>query len=218
MSVAPWRRLLAVTRARCIRCRHLFEQVCERYTVYAPHRRSAIAWASIVIFVALYFGFRQRGATVSKPTYVSAHTVIRAIRNALLLGSVWATLPLMFFAGSSPGGQVIITCLCAGMLGGGAFVLASIPATAIAFTAPIVVASAITIGRSGDTAYLLVAVLMVSYISVLWRGIFVYASENVKRVTAQVSAERNVRRDDLTGLPNRTAFFESLERAQDIHR
>ena len=101
----------------------------------------------------------------------------------------------------------------AGMLGGGAFALASIPVAAIAFTAPIVVASAITIGRSGDTAYALVAVLMVSYISVLWRGIFVYASQIVKRVAEQVKAERQLRRDELTNLPNRLAFFEELESA-----
>ena len=99
------------------------------------------------------------------------------------------------------------------MLGGGAFVLASIPAAAIAFTAPIVVASAITIGRSGDAAYVLVAVLMVNDISVLWRGIYVYASQIVKRLAEQVNIERKVRRDDLTGLPNRLAFFEELETA-----
>jgi diguanylate cyclase (GGDEF)-like protein len=126
---------------------------------------------------------------------------------------LWATLPLIFFADASPGGHVIIACLCAGMLGGGAFALASIPAAAIAFTAPIVVASAITIGRSGDVAYALVAVLMASYISVLWRGIYVYASQIVKRVAEQVKAEREVRRDELTSLPNRLAFFEELESA-----
>ena len=124
---------------------------------------------------------------------------------------MWATLPLIFFADASPGGQVIIACLCAGMLGGGAFALASIPAAAIAFTAPIVVASAITIGRSGDAAYALVAVLMISYVSVLWRGIYVYASQIVRRVAEQVKAEREVRRDELTSLPNRLAFFEELE-------
>src|SRR6185369_16806578 len=119
-------------------------------------------------------------------------------------------LPLMFFADASPGGQVIIACLCAGMLGGGAFVLASIPAAAIAFTAPIVVASAFAIGRSGDAAYVLLAVLMISYISVLWRGIFIYAPQIFRRVAEQVSAERRVRRDELTNLPNRLAFFEEL--------
>jgi diguanylate cyclase len=196
----------------------LLANICNALVLVAalwssPLRQSAIAWASAVVLVGLYFGLRQRHTASARPTYVSLHTITRAIRNSLLLGSLWATLPLIFFADASPGGQVIIACLCAGMLGGGAFVLANMPAAAIAFTAPIVVSSAVTIGRSGDAAYFLVAVLMVSYISVLWRGIYVYASQMAKRVAAQVNAERNVRRDDLTGLPNRLAFFEALEGA-----
>jgi diguanylate cyclase len=176
-------------------------------------RQLALTWASAIIILCLYYGLRQHRTAAVRPTQVSAHTATRAIRNSLLLGGLWGSLPLIFFADAAPGGQVIIACLCAGMLGGGAFVLASIPAAAIAFTAPIVVASAIAIGRSGDAAYVLVAVLMVSYISVLWRGIYVYASQMVKRVAEQVNAERKVRRDDLTGLPNRLAFFEELETA-----
>src|SRR4029079_9747361 len=196
----------------------LLANICNALVLVAalwstPLRRLAVVWATAIVIVGLYYGLRQRRIARTRPTYVSAHTISRAIRNSLLLGGLWASLPLLFFKDASPGGQIIIACLCAGMLGGGAFALASIPAAAIAFTAPIVVASAITIGRSGDTAYFLVAVLMVSYISVLWRGMFVYASQIAKRIAAQVSAERNVRRDNLTGLPNRIAFFETLENA-----
>jgi diguanylate cyclase len=196
----------------------LLANICNALVLVAafwssPLWHLATGWASAVIFVCLYFGLRQRRATSARPTYVSSNAIHRAIRNSLLLGSLWATLPLIFFADASPGGQVIIACLCAGMLGGGAFVLASIPVAAIAFTAPIVASSAVTIGRSGDMAYFLVAVLMVSYISVLWRGIYVYASQVGKRIAAQVDAERNVRRDELTGLPNRVAFFEALQTA-----
>ena len=196
----------------------LLANICNALVLVAalwssPLRRLAVAWASAIVIVGLYYGLRQRRIARTRPTYVSAHTISRAIRNSLLLGILWATLPLIFFADASPGGQVIIACLCAGMLGGGAFALACIPAAAIAFTAPIVVASAIAIGRSGDVAYALVAVLMVSYISVLWRGIYVYASQVVRRVAEQVKAEREVRRDELTSLPNRLAFFEELESA-----
>ena len=196
----------------------LLANICNALVLVAalwssPLRRLAVAWASAIVIVGLYYGLRQRRIARTRPTYVSAHTISRAIRNSLLLGILWATLPLIFFADASPGGQVIIACLCAGMLGGGAFALASIPAAAIAFTGPIVVASAITIGRSGDVAYALVAVLMVSYISVLWRGIYVYASQIVQRVGEQVKAEREVRRDELTSLPNRLAFFEELATA-----
>jgi diguanylate cyclase (GGDEF)-like protein len=196
----------------------LLANICNALVLVAalwgsPLRRLAVAWASAIVIVGLYYGLRQRRTARVRPTHVSAHAISRSIRNSLLLGILWATLPLIFFADASPGGQVIIACLCAGMLGGGAFALASIPAAAIAFTAPIVVASAITIGRSGDAAYALVAVLMISYISVLWRGIYVYASQIVKRVAEQVKAEREVRRDELTSLPNRLAFFEELESA-----
>jgi diguanylate cyclase len=196
----------------------LLANICNAFVLVAalwssPLRRLAVVWVSAIVIVGLYYGLRQRRIARTRPTYVSAHTISRAIRNSLLLGILWATLPLIFFADASPGGQAIIACLCAGMLGGGAFALASIPAAAIAFTAPIVVASAITIGRSGDVAYALVAVLMVSYVSVLWRGIYVYASQIVQRVGEQVKAEREVRRDELTSLPNRLAFFEELESA-----
>jgi diguanylate cyclase len=196
----------------------LLANICNALVLVAalwssPLRRLAVAWASAIVIVGLYYGLRQRRTARTRPTYVSARTISRAIRNSLLLGILWATLPLIFFADASPGGQVIIACLCAGMLGGGAFALASIPAAAIAFTAPIVAASAVTIGRSGDVAYALVAVLMVSYISVLWRGIYVYASQIVQRVGEQVKAEKEVRRDELTSLPNRLAFFEELESA-----
>ncbi len=196
----------------------LLANICNALVLVAalwasPLRRLAVAWASAIVIVGLYYGLRQGRTARMRPTHVSAHAISRAIRNSLLLGILWATLPLIFFADASPGGQVIIACLCAGMLGGGAFALASIPSAAIAFTAPIVVASVITIGRSDDAAYALVAVLMLSYISVLWRGTYVYASQIVKRVADQVKTEREVRRDELTSLPNRLAFFEELESA-----
>jgi diguanylate cyclase (GGDEF)-like protein len=196
----------------------LLANICNALVLVAalwasPLRRLAVAWASAIVIVGLYYGLRQRRTARITPRHVSARTINRTIRNSLLLGGLWATLPLIFFAEASPGGQVIIACLCAGMLGGGAFALASIPAAAVAFTTPIVVTSAVTIGRSGDAAYALVAILMISYISVLWRGIYVYASQIVKRVAEQVKAEREVRRDELTRLPNRLAFFEELESA-----
>jgi diguanylate cyclase len=178
-----------------------------------PLRYPALLWSAGVVLICLGFGLSRRRMANAKPTNVSAGAVRRAVINSLVLGGAWGTLPLLFFAKAPPGGQVIIACLCAGALGGGAFVLAGIPAAAIAFTAPIVLASAIAIGRSGDAAYFLVAVLMISYIALLWRGIFIYASQITKRITDHINAEKNVRRDVLTDLPNRIAFFEGLEGA-----
>jgi hypothetical protein len=71
------------------------------------------------------------------------------VRNALVFGGAWAIVPVVFFANASNGGQLVMTCLCAGMLAGGAIAFANIPVAAIAFTAPILVGTTICIGRSG---------------------------------------------------------------------
>jgi diguanylate cyclase len=179
----------------------------------SPQRHIAIAWAStILIFVAYYGLWRRQSARVA-PSYVSPRVITRAVRNALLLGTLWAILPMLFFSDAPPSEQIIITALCVGMLAGGAFAFASVPAAAIAFTLPIVIASAVILGRGGDSTYLMLMLLMISYIGVLWRGVFVHASQMAKRVAAQCQAEIKVRRDELTSLPNRLAFFEHLESA-----
>ena len=99
------------------------------------------------------------------------------------------------------------------MLAGGAFAFATIPVAAVAFTAPIFVGTAICLGRNGDFVYLLVAILVVAYGFVLLRGVFANSIEFARRTIAQLEAERTVRRDPLTQLPNRFAFSESLEGA-----
>ena len=179
----------------------------------SSQRQLAIAWASTILMFTIYHGFKNRRLDRPKPSYVSSGVIARVVRNALFLGSLWASLPLLFFADASAGGQVIIACLCAGTLAGGAFAFASIPPAAVTFTAPIAVASAIAIGRSDDPAYLLVAILMVSYITVLLRVVFVHSAQLARRIAEQVKAERKVRRDELTDLPNRLAFNEGLENA-----
>ena len=179
----------------------------------SPQHKLAIAWASATLVFTLYHGFNNRHSAYTKPSYVSRGTIIRTSRNALFFGSLWAMLPLLFFPDASPAGQVIIACLCAGVLGGGTFVLASVPAAAIAFTAPIVVASAIAIVRSGDPEYLVVAVLMISYIAALWRVYTLMPRRSPRKLMNRSRGETRVRRDDLTSLPNRLAFSETLEGA-----
>ncbi len=176
-------------------------------------REMAVAWAATVFMLTIYHGYKSQRPNEQAPTYVSARAIERAVCNACLLGSLWAVVPLLFFDGATPAGQVVIIALCAGMLGGAAFALASIPAAALAFTAPLVIASSIAIVRNGDTAYLLVGLLMLSYVAVLLRGGFVNAAQIATRVCAQAQAENRVRIDDLTGLPNRLAFGEALDRA-----
>ena len=171
-----------------------------------------LVWAATVFVYAVTYGTRGR-ARRARPTTVSARTIRRATRNAFLLGCVWAALPLFFFADAPSSGQLIITCLCAGMLGGGAFAFASLPIAAIAFTSPIFLTSSFALASTGDQVHLLVAILMVVYTCVLLRGVFVHGLRLTSRIIRQLEIETEIRKDALTTLPNRIAFHECLDEA-----
>ncbi|MCG2632913.1 EAL domain-containing protein [Bradyrhizobium sp. WYCCWR 13023] len=180
----------------------------------SPDRTFAAIWAIIVASAAIAFGVQSHGSRrITKPQFVSRRAIHRLVRNAFVLGIAWGIVPVAFFADASTGGQLVITCLCSGMLAGGALAFATIPIAAIAFTAPIFVGIAICLGRNGDLAFLLIAFLVVVYGSVLLRGVFVNSFNFARRVIRQIEAERTVRQDPLTHLPNRFAFNETLDAA-----
>jgi diguanylate cyclase (GGDEF)-like protein len=180
----------------------------------SPDRLWAAGWASAVVLYAVVFGlrsvWRRRTSLVRS---VSERTVRRAVRNAFLLGCLWAVLPLWFFEGASSGQQLIITCLCAGMLGGGAFAFATLPVAAIAFASPLFIASAIAIARTGDQTYFLVAILLIVYSVIILRGVFTHALHGANRLARQIEAEEEARKDPLTNLGNRISFHENLMEA-----
>ncbi|SPP97560.1 putative bifunctional diguanylate cyclase/phosphodiesterase [Bradyrhizobium vignae] len=180
----------------------------------SPDRMFALIWAVAVAAAAIGFCLQSYAARrITKPQFVSRRAMHRLVRNAFILGSAWGIVPVAFFAGASTGGQLVITCLCSGMLAGGALAFATIPIAAIAFTAPIFLGIAICLSRNGDLAFLLIAFLVVVYGSVLLRNVFVNSFSFARRVIRQIEAERTVRQDSLTQLPNRFAFNETLDAA-----
>lgn len=180
----------------------------------SPDGTAALIWAAAVATAAIGFGLQSRAARrITRPLVVSRRAMHRLVRNAFLLGAAWGIVPVAFFADASTGGQLVITCLCSGMLAGGALAFATIPIAAIAFTAPIFVGIAVCLGRNGDLAFLLIAFLVAVYGSVLLRGVFVNSFSFTRRLMRQIEAERTVRLDSLTHLPNRVAFNETLDAA-----
>ncbi len=180
----------------------------------SPDGIYAALWAAVMAFGSTLSGLKARSSwRVTKPPSVSRSSIHRLVRNAFILGAMWAIVPIIFFEQANPGGQMLMTGLCAGMLAGGAFAFATIPVAAIGFMGPIFLGSAICIARSGDFVYLLIAVLVVVYACVLLRGVFAYSFEFARRMIAHLETEKAVRQDSLTKLPNRFAFNESLEAA-----
>ncbi len=153
---------------------------------------AAITWAIVVFSILGLMVWRQwRRRWVSKRGASNSRRGIQHLLFfALMLGLTWAALPLLFFADASPGGRLLIVCLTSGMLGGGVFVLASVPAAAIAFSGPIVLGALFALLRVGDTQYTLMAVVLAGYSAVLFFGAFNYEKELKNLIATQMASEQ----------------------------
>lgn len=150
----------------------------------------ALGWAMVVWSIVCLIVLRQwMRRTTARTAPRRRGGVQRVLLYALALGLAWAALPLLFFDGASLGGKLLITCLSSGMLGGGVFVMASIPPAALAFSGPIAVGSLIVLLRVGDTEHILMAVILSVYSAVLFLGSFSYANELRDLVATQTNAE-----------------------------
>jgi len=154
-----------------------------------PRFVDALYWGISVFLIAgyIYFSRRQRSTRGLATHHIDAK--LRAVLNALALGSCWAALPFLFFQEVGSGTQVLVACLSAGMLAGGAFALASIPLAALCFAGPIAASSFVALVRAGEKDHLLAATVLIIYCAVLTRGIFTYAEQLKARVLSQVDAE-----------------------------
>lgn len=180
----------------------------------SPERTQALLWASGIVVAAAIVGIKARSSFQSvKPRSVSRRTIQGLVRNAFLFGTWWGALPVLFFSGATSAVQVVITCLSAGMIAGGAASFSTIPIAAVAYTLPIFVGSAVAIARVEDAVNLPVAVLLVTYATTLFRAVLAHAFEFTRRFILQAEGERAIRRDVLTSLPNRFSFNERLENA-----
>ncbi|WP_363346225.1 ATP-binding protein [Methylocystis echinoides] len=157
-----------------------------------PYRIAALCWGALVIAIASFVFLRRktrRTSTYRPAASSSRRGVYRAVGYAAALGSCWGALPLLFLDQASVGGKLLIACLCSGMLGGGAFVLASIPPAAAAFSGPIALGSFAALLASGDRDYLLTTIVLAVYSAVLMRAVWNYAEGLERRVKTQVEAE-----------------------------
>jgi C4-dicarboxylate-specific signal transduction histidine kinase len=151
---------------------------------------AALSWAAAVFFVSGIIYFRRRRRRGPPRSASQSHAARRATLNALALGLCWAALPLLFFQEASPGTRLLIACLSAGMLYGGALALASIPFAAMAFVAPVAFACFVTLIRGHDSHYLLIAAVLGVYTWVLLRNVFVSAEQLRARVVTQIATEQ----------------------------
>jgi diguanylate cyclase (GGDEF)-like protein len=177
-----------------------------------PLATRALLWTVSVLLVSgLIFLRARRRPAPRRETGVPSRVGRRALVNALVLGSLWAAVPPLFFLEATAGARLMVISLSAGMLFGGAFALARAPLAATFFAGPIALASAFTLLSGHDADLTRICFVLGIYTAVLLRGVYVEAAGFRERVLSQIGAEREARTDPLTGLPNRLAFADALE-------
>jgi diguanylate cyclase (GGDEF)-like protein len=172
----------------------------------------AVWTASVAVVCGFPYLRARRRPGPRRPGAQPMATGRRAVFNALILGLLWAAPPILFFPAARPGAQLMIVALTAGMLFGGAFALARTPLAAAAFALPIALSSATTLLLGADADHARLAIVLCIYVAVLGRCVFSEADRFKAQILAQVAAEHLARTDPLTGLPNRRAFIDAMER------
>ena len=157
-----------------------------------PAFSAALSWALVIWSIYVLILLRQwrrrsdSGGGGSDKWRGMKHLIV----FSFILGLAWAALPVLFFADATLGGKLLIACLTSGMLGGGVFVLASVPAAAIAFSGPIALGALFALLRAGDMQHMMVAVALAGYAAVLFLGSFNYKKELRNLIATQVASER----------------------------
>lgn len=178
-----------------------------------PLAMEGAVWTALLTIVCGYLFLRARRPPGPR-RFGEERTATgrRAVFNALILGLLWAAPPLLFFHAARPGVQLMIVTLTAGMLFGGAFSLARMPLAAASFALPIAISSAATLLAGADADHARLALVLCIYVAVLGRGVLGEAARFKAQILAQLAAEQQARTDPLTGLPNRRAFIDAIER------
>ena len=181
---------------------------------FRPPSPTPYVWAGILACCLIRLVMRRRGRLLrSAPTTASPALVRKAVANAGALGLIWSAVPLLFFdAGNAD--QLIVICVSVGMLCGGSFMLATLPAAVVSFTLPIAIGCFVALVRNAhDPIHILAVLLLLSYWAALSRAAIAHGLQFADRVVAQVQAETAAQHDALTGLPNRPAFEAALTKA-----
>ncbi|MFD0917693.1 EAL domain-containing protein [Pseudahrensia aquimaris] len=128
-------------------------------------------WSVFAIGVVLVgaWGHRKHFGKVLTPR--PTRSTRKPVRNAMVLGMVWGALPLMFFHDANTAERVFITCVVAGMMGGGALALSYVSAASNVLVLSIGIGCFVTMVQYSDPVYLVCCMLLVNYSYALMKSV-----------------------------------------------
>ncbi len=176
-------------------------------------------WAAVMcVYASVLITFRW----LISPANAGQGEAISAVRkttvHAFALGMIWSLVPGYFFPDGTHTSQLIMICISAGMMGGGAFAFASIPSAAATFSGLIFLGTLYGLWQSGSSVALSISIMMVAYYVALMRGSWVFSSQIRTQTIENYENELASRTDTLTRLPNRAVFMSEAEAAFERYR
>ncbi|RED24196.1 Hpt sensor hybrid histidine kinase [Rhodopseudomonas thermotolerans] len=153
-------------------------------------RPQLLAWMAMIVFAAA-MAVRSWLQTRHEPRMeASAHAIRRMTLHALLLGLIWGAMPVMVFITAEPGDQLIVACVAAGMISGGAFTLSTVPRAGLAYTWALAAGSALSLALSDGTAYRITAVFLLLYAGFMSRNLISHGEMFFDNLRAKFELER----------------------------
>jgi diguanylate cyclase (GGDEF)-like protein len=163
--------------------------VCFAFWNSVP-RVNLLAWMGMLTFAAALATrawWRRRGRP---PGTASPAAIRRATLHAALLGLIWAYVPAAWFTGADPPHQLVIATLTSGMMCAGAFTLATVPSASLIYVAVMAAGSAYALAASNEPIYGYVALLLLTYTSVIVLGVLSAARTFTARIVSEREADR----------------------------
>ncbi|MGD9602348.1 MAG: putative bifunctional diguanylate cyclase/phosphodiesterase [Gammaproteobacteria bacterium] len=156
---------------------------------FRHHGLWAWTWFALVVLVAvagLVGGWRFNRAPRAQS---SPRAMRRAARHAGVLAVLWVA-PLVWFAEASPAQQFLLGVLVTGMLAGGAFVLATLPAASLIWVGVLAGGALLALLGAGEPLFYVIAGLLACYATVVALGAMAWS----RQATALLVAEREAAR------------------------
>jgi len=182
-----------VMTASCLNSLILLVVLASTATLKPEH----LIWALALLAIAINYlrGRFGKGGPQRRPA--SRRAIRRVILNGAVFGAIWAVVPAAWFVGAPFQVQLFVACLTAGMMSGGAFVLATVPLAAMSYVALMVGGTLFALLQQFTPVSLGITALLTSYAAVLFANINWSAALFVDSRLAEGQVRREVEAREL---------------------
>ena len=151
-------------------------------------------WIWAIVFLALALGHMRawRSRRRRPKRTASRRTIRRLVLNGAALGAVWGYIPAVTFAGAPTPVQLFVTCMTAGMMAAGSFVLTPAPLAAMSYVLVMAAGAEVALWRPYSAVHLAMTGLLISYVAVLLGNINWGAALFVDSRLAEAQVRREV--------------------------